>query len=54
VAKQCCANSCVAGQLLHFFGNLPPCVMGMEACASAHHWARPLQRFGHTVRLMAP
>src|SRR5450631_2323498 len=37
-----------------FFGNMPPCVIGMEACASAHHWARTLQRFGHTVRLMAP
>jgi transposase len=37
-----------------FFGNLPPCVIGMEACASAHYWGRTLQRFGHTVRLMAP
>jgi len=41
-------------QVAVFFGNLPPCVIGMEACASAHHWARTLQRFGHTVRLMAP
>src|SRR5271169_2612341 len=41
-------------QLAAFFGNLPPCIIGMEACASAHHWARTLQRFGHTVRLMAP
>jgi transposase len=30
------------------------CLIGMEACASAHHWARTLQKFGHTVRLMAP
>ena len=37
-----------------FFGNLPPCLIGMEACGSAHHWARLLQRQGHTVRLMAP
>jgi transposase len=37
-----------------FFGNLPPCLVGMEACASAHHWARKLQALGHTVRLMAP
>jgi transposase len=36
-----------------FFGNLPPCVIGMEACASAHYWGRTLQRYGHTVRLMA-
>src|ERR1022692_103611 len=41
-------------QVAVFFGTLPPCVIGMEACASAHHWARTLQRFGHTVRLMAP
>ncbi len=37
-----------------FFVNLPPCLIGMEACASAHHWGRTLERFGHTVRLMAP
>jgi transposase len=37
-----------------FFANLPPCVIGMEACASAHYWARTLERFGHTVRLIAP
>src|SRR6202171_3115670 len=41
-------------QVAVFFANLPPCLIGMEACASAHHWARTLQRFGHTVRLMAP
>jgi transposase len=37
-----------------FFANLPPCLIGMEACASAHHWARKLLGFGHTVKLMAP
>ena len=41
-------------QVTVFFGNLPPCVIGMEACASGHHWVRTLQRFGHTVLLMAP
>jgi transposase len=40
-------------QVAIFFGNLPPCLIGMEACASAHYWGRTLQRFGHTVRLMA-
>jgi transposase len=40
-------------QVAVFFGNLPPCVIGMEACASAHYWGRTLSRFGHTVRLMA-
>lgn len=33
--------------------NLPPCVIGMEACSSAHHWARTLEQMGHTPRLMA-
>ncbi|AHG20713.1 transposase [Chania multitudinisentens RB-25] len=41
-------------QIAPFFINLPPCLIGMEACASAHHWARKLQAMGHTVRLMAP
>lgn len=41
-------------QVASFFANLPPCLIGMEACASAHHWGRTLERFGHTVRLMAP
>src|ERR1700720_1713038 len=40
-------------QVAVFFGNLPPRVIGMEACASAHYWGRALSRFGHTVRLMA-
>jgi len=41
-------------QMTAFFANLTPSLIGMEACASAHHWARTLQRFGHTVHLMAP
>ena len=41
-------------QMAAFFANLPPCLIGMEACGSAHHWARKLEGFGHTVRLMAP
>ena len=41
-------------QMAAFFANLPPCLIGMEACGSAHHWARTLQSLGHTVRLMAP
>lgn len=41
-------------QMATFFVNLPPCLIGMEACGSAHHWARKLQAMGHTVRLMAP
>ncbi len=41
-------------QMATFFVNLQPCLIGMEACGSEHHWARKLQSFGHTVRLMAP
>jgi transposase len=40
--------------VLAFFEKLPPCLIGMEACASAHHWSRELQALGHTVRLMPP
>ncbi|CAM4018922.1 Mobile element protein [Kerstersia gyiorum] len=35
-------------QMAVFFVNLPPCLIGMEACGSAHHWARKLQEMGHT------
>ncbi|MGH3848471.1 MAG: IS110 family transposase [Pseudonocardiaceae bacterium] len=41
-------------QVLLFFSNLEPCLIGIEACASSHHWARKLSALGHTVRLMAP
>jgi transposase len=41
-------------QLMLFFSNLPACLVGMEACGSAHHWARRLAQVGHTVKLMAP
>jgi transposase len=37
-----------------YFVNLDPCLIGMEACGSAHHWARKLEGYGHTVKLMAP
>ena len=39
-------------QLLDFFKNLEPCLIGMEACGSSHHWARQFQKLGHEVRLM--
>jgi transposase len=42
------------GQVGGFFANLPPCLIGMEACASAHFWARKLAAFGHSVKVMAP
>jgi transposase len=40
--------------VLAFFQKLPPCLVGIEACASSHHWSRELQAVGHTVRLMPP
>jgi len=41
-------------QMLPFFSKLPPCLIGVEACATAHHWARTLIAMGHEVRLMPP
>jgi transposase len=40
--------------VLAFFQKLPPCLVGIEACASSHHWSRELPALGHTVRLMPP
>ena len=39
-------------QVLGFFKKLPPCLVGLEACASAHYWARELSALGHEVRIM--
>ena len=41
-------------EVLRFFAGLAPCLVGMEACGSAHYWARELAALGHEVRLMAP
>jgi transposase len=41
-------------QLTPFIANLPPCLIGLEACGGAHHWVRRFTEFGHTVRMMAP
>jgi transposase len=41
-------------QMLNYFAKLPPCLIGIEACSSSHYWARQLQKFGHTVKLIAP
>ncbi len=41
-------------KLMPFFADLPPCLIGMEACASAHHWAREFHALGHEVRLIPP
>ncbi len=41
-------------QVLPFFKKLTPCLVGLEACATAHHWAREIEALGHEVRLMPP
>jgi len=41
-------------KVLEFFADLPPCLVGIEACPAAHHWGRELQALGHTVKLMPP
>src|SRR6516164_9193366 len=41
-------------KILKFFADLPPCLVGMEAYATSHQWARELKRLGHEVRLMPP
>src|SRR5689334_3076928 len=42
------------GKVLESFATLPPCLVGLEACGAAHHWARELRKLGHEVRLMPP
>jgi len=42
------------GKLNALVASLPPCVVAMEACSGAHHWARQFEAYGHTVKLMAP
>ncbi len=41
-------------EVMAFFTQLPPCLIGMEACGTAHYWARELSKLGHTVKLMPP
>jgi transposase len=41
-------------QMRPFFAKLPPCLIGMEACGTLHHWARELTKLGHEVRLIPP
>ena len=48
------ARKLTRSQLIRFFAELPPCVVAMEACASAHHWGRALIELGHEVRLLPP
>jgi transposase len=41
-------------KLMELIANVPPCLIGLEACSGAHHWAREFAQFGHTVRMMVP
>ena len=50
--KVCVRKQLRRSQVLAFFKALPPCLVGMEACATAHYWARELTKLGHQVRLM--
>ena len=52
LGKPVIKNQLKRNQMAEFFVNLPPCLVGVEACGSAHYWARKLQRFGHTVKLL--
>jgi transposase len=44
----------VRAKVLEFFAAQPPCVVALEACGGAHHWAREINKLGHTVRLIPP
>jgi hypothetical protein len=48
------AKSIRRAQVLAFFASLPPCLVGIEACSSAHHWARALIAMGHQAKLIPP
>jgi transposase len=52
--KPVCRKQLRRNQMAEFFHKLEPCLIGMEACASSHYWARTLQAMGHTVKLIAP
>jgi transposase len=52
--RQVLSKKVSRGKLSAFMVNQPPCLVAMEACGSAHHWARLFREFGHEVRLIAP
>ena len=54
LAARCCGAGWGAAEVLDFFRALRPCLVGIEACGTAHHWARELTKLGHTVRMMPP
>ena len=52
--RQVLSKKLTRARLSEFVANLPPCTVAMEACGSAHHWARLFRSYGHEVRLIAP
>ena len=54
VGRVVVARALRRGEVTDLFAALPPCLVGLEACGSAHHWARTLKALGHDVRLMPP
>jgi len=52
--KPCLRKTVSRKKLLNTLANVPPCLIGMEACSGAHYWARELGKLGHDVRIMAP
>ena len=53
-ARQWFGGCCVGHEVLVYFAQLPPCLIGMEACATAYYWARELGKLGHRVKLIPP
>src|SRR6516165_10840084 len=51
---RCSWQGSIAAEVLAFFKALPPCLVGIEACGTAHYWAREIRELGHEVRLMPP
>ena len=52
--RVCVRRKLRRAEMTSFFASLSPCLVGMEACASSHFWAREIARLGHEVRLMPP
>jgi transposase len=52
--KKAVSKALLRKQVLPWFANLTPCLVGLEACGGSHYWARELEKLGHTVKLMAP
>lgn len=52
--KRTASRKLARKQMRHYFTQLPPCLIGMEACSNSHYWARELMGLGHQVKMMAP